>query len=383
MMTNLQTLMLYLITILSTGALCAWITKTQSHIQQKYGLDSLGKTKCWRIHLNDRIVMAGFLPMIFLAGTRVDTGADYTQYVWNYAKVMADNDMFSALLKSREPLYVFLEYINKFIFGDNVYTWFFIMAALTLAILAAALGEIDRKLDYSLFAVLFGLYIYLHMFNYVRQLFAAALILLAIAYALDGKIIKALIVIAFATLMHRSSIVFLPILFVAAHKNIENIAFGRKYHLLVMVSPFFTQGVVYIIKKIQFLSIYASRYLSGSPRIGLGWLIDVLPVLALYFMNYQAITQAGDRKGKILAELSWLIIPVRVLSYYSYAAGRHFITFALLSITAFSLLINKTGHKRIKSIFAVTMLLMYFIFYFYLGNNSGVFPYASILLPGR
>lgn len=375
-MTIYQTLVLYLSVIIITSVLCMIISKSNSYLKSKNVILKFGAHYCEIQHSRWWLLIFSFLPMIILAGTRVNTGADYMQYTWNYEKVVRSSELIKIIKESREPLYIVTEVINKYLFYDNVNIWFFTMSFFTIIILIFALYKIDKNINYGSFALLFGLYIYLHMFNYVRQLFATSLVILSLGYCLDKKYSKCFITILLATLMHQSSIVFI-LVFLLLIKKPD--IFGKKYHFFMIISPIFLSCIVKIIKLVPYFSIYITRYFSGGLNIGKGWIIDVLPVIILYYLNYEVIKNNMSDKGTILAEISWMIIPIRALSYYSYAAGRLYIPFALFSITAYSSLINKGVNKKIKVCISFILLLCYFLFTFYKGNNSQVFPYSSLL----
>lgn len=375
-MTNLQSLFLYLSTIIFTFVLCIVFTKNSFYRKNKKITLKIGEFSYNYVNKKWWLTVLSFLPMIIIAGTRFDTGADYIQYTWNYSKMMYQSNIFDFIKQSREPLYILSEVFNKLLFGSNVTAWFFLMSLITIVILIVAVYKIDMYVDFSIFSLFFGLYVYLYMFNFVRQFFAMSFVLLALAYGLEGKYMKFCMIVFFATLMHQSSIIFLTLIIFIIKRNI---VLNYKYHLIIFISPIFTGVLVFILKKIPFFSVYVTRYLSSDLNIGMGWLVDVIPVMLLYLMNYRSYAKRRYSNVKLLAELSLLIIPVRFLSYYSYAAGRLFIFFSILSVLAFAIQINREKNKVCKILFCTLTLLCYFIFSFYINNNSDVFPYQSVL----
>jgi transmembrane protein EpsG len=319
-------------------------------------------------------------PMIMLASLRIDTGADYEQYTWNFMRLVSAFDKWSYIITSREPLCSFLQYLSYSIFGNNYFWWFAIMACATLTIIVISLAKIDRFMDMSMYVLMFGMYAYLHMFNYVRQMLAAALILLALAYCIDNKIVRFIICIVLATMMHQSSIVFLAIPLLYLKRKVFK---GIKYHVLILISPVFLGGVASVLRHIPFFSIYVTRYFGTSLKFGIGWIIDVIPIILMYYITADrnnVITDKNSVNAEFFLELGWLIIPIRLLSYYSYAAGRLFIDFAMIAMVGAAINLSEGRNSTFKRIALILIMMIYFIFYFYISNNSDVFPYRTFLM---
>jgi transmembrane protein EpsG len=254
------------------------------------------------------------------------------------------------------------------------------MACATLTIIVISLAKIDRFMDMSMYVLMFGMYAYLHMFNYVRQMLAAALILLALAYCIDNKIVRFIICIVLATMMHQSSIVFLAIPLLYLKRKVFK---GIKYHVLILISPVFLGGVASVLRHIPFFSIYVTRYFGTSLKFGIGWIIDVIPIILMYYITADrnnVITDKNSVNAEFFLELGWLIIPIRLLSYYSYAAGRLFIDFAMIAMVGAAINLSEGRNSTFKRIALILIMMIYFIFYFYISNNSDVFPYRTFLM---
>lgn len=372
-MTNEQTLLLYLFSIASTGFLVK-ILSGSSFYQQSIIFNIKYRQYRWEYTYNRSwLLLVAAMPLIILAGIRYDTGADYTQYCWNFARAITSSDKMTFIIQSREPLYSISELIVYEIFGDNVHAWFFLMALITISCIYIAVEKIDRSMDFSIFSILFGLYIYLHMFNYVRQFLALGIVLLGLAYCLDKKYIRFIVLVIIASYIHQSSLIFCTFLIIVLKKRY---ICGKMYHLIMLIAPMFSSMLLFLLKRIPYFSIYVTRYFNRSLNIGVGFLIDILPVIILYYLNFD-VDSESNKRGRFFSELSWMIIPIRALAYYSYAAGRLFINFSLFSIIGFACLVNHGSFARIKKAIAIIVLLGYFMFSFYLSNSSSVFPYST------
>lgn len=372
-MTNNQTLILYLGTILLCSSLCFVMSHTPIYAHSKSINFKLGFINKNVTYNNRWMIVIALLPMICLAGFRYYTGADYQQYVWSFNRT-ADSDLFfSSYFYTEEPLYQLSKYFVYILFGNDPTYWFFILAALTIINIIFALNIFDNHFDYSWFTLLFGLFTYLHMFNYVRQLFAASIILIGIAYYIKGKKVSFFLAILLATFSHRSSIVFLIFPVIYYFRNKISSYF---FKLLMIVSPLFVALLGRILGYFPFFSRYVQYFLRGY-TFGFGWLIDVIPIIVILLISEYYYMPSPNTMS--LIHFSWFIIPLRVISYYSYAAGRLFLNMSLIAFTTYAISRFKSSRKRIYiDYFVFVLFIAYFIYEFYIGNNSDVFPYQSI-----
>lgn len=378
-MTNNATLYMYISVIFGSAIMCILMTHSKIYHKEKKTI-FLFKSASWSVsHKKVWMLLLSVLPMMMLACLRMDTGADYEQYTWNFARLVSTSDKWNYVITSREPMYSLTQYLSYSIFGNNYFWWFAIMAISTFAIIVGALVKIDRFMDMPMYVILFGMCVYLHMFNYVRQMFAAALVLFAIAYCMEYKIVRFIICVILASMMHQSSIVFLMIPILYWKKEIFK---GISYHAIMIISPFFLSGIVFVLSHIPYFSLYFIRYFGASFDLGIGWIIDVLPVICMYYMCGDRNEIKNDVKSinaDFLLELGWIIIPIRALAYYSYAAGRLFINFSMIAMVGVAIKICSAKNSVAKRIILVLLMFIYFIYTFYIGNNSEVFPYQSFL----
>lgn len=372
-MTNNQTLWLYLGIVILTCMSCALVTSMRAYRSTKNLIvkDILGER---RYVVSRRwIIIIAFVPLILLAGFRYYTGADYQQYVWSFERTANSNSLIRSYLITEEPLYQLSKYIVFKIFGNDPTNWFIVMAALTIINLIIAVNIIDKESKYTWFAYLFGMYTYLHMFNYVRQIYAASLVFIGVGELLKKKRVSFIIAVILATMMHRSSIIFIILLFVDHYNNSLN---KLSYKIIMIVSPLFMTIIGRILRIIPFLSRY-SAYFQGSFKMGIGWLIDIMPIILILLL----IEYVYKPRKEILSltYFAWLVIPLRAISYYAYALGRLYLNISLFAFVAFASVVAGSEKKRRGyEIIVIIVYLAYFIFEFYVGNNSEVFPYKSI-----
>lgn len=361
LLTNNETLFLYLSTILlSVGMLCGIKFLNLKPISLK-----INKKKIVKINVFWISIFICLLPMILVLSFRYNTGADYQQYTWNYLTVINGNAFENSSIFKLEPLYTLTIKIANLVCPNSPQFWFAMIAFLMFIniIIAFYLFQLN---DVHIFIFLFGLYSYLHCFNYVRQMYAASWIMIALGMLIKkNKKLKFIFLIIIATLIHRSSIIFVllwPICRLSKEKNFL-------YRGGMIASPLYLTFLARILLKLPFFSRY-SHYFAGTLKIGVGFLIEIIPlVLLLFFSKPQ---NEDSREIDALLNIGWLVIPLRLMSYFSYAAGRLFITCSLFAILSYCL----SKPKRLNTILVVIFFIVYFIIEFYLFNNSEVFPYT-------
>ena len=193
-----------------------------------------------------------------------------------------------------------------------------------------------------------------------------------------------------ATGCHLSSIIFflLPFFVKIGKSGAQSI-----YHWVMILSFFWIRIIIFVIKHVPFLTRYAAYFSGKSASYGMGWVIDVIPILFLILLIDNS--NFGEYK-----EISWLIIPFRIFGYYGYGAGRLFITIGVLMISLFCIcsdpirkqcklylyngkIVRLCGIPQFAIVFIIILLFFaYFIFTFYYSNSSDVFPYTSVFMKG-
>lgn len=362
LLSNNETFILYLVIIFISALFVSLYQNRQRLLVIKYKLNN---KQIFTINNYTIYVLICFVPMIFILASRYYTGADYEQYTWNYWTVTRNNILDATSIFKQEPLYTLSIKIASYIFPNKPQFWFVLMAIIMFVNIVISIRIFELR-NIAEFVILFGLFSYLHSFNYVRQMVAASIIIMAVGYLIKrDKTITFLCLILVATLIHRSSFFFIilwPICKLSKEKLIL-------YRVLVIASPLYVTVMVRIIKYIPFLRRYES-YFTNSVQFGIGFLIELMPLIVLLIIANKSTSEESKIKS-ILSDIGLLAIPFRFMSYFAYGAGRLFITCSFFSILAYCL----SRKKALIKLFVVAVFLIYFIVEFYLLNNSEVFPY--------
>ena len=150
-------------------------------------------------------VFAVFFLMWFFAGFRTNYVGDTALYVEGFQKVQPG---FRIPKYSSSFLFDFLRIIVKTYFTDSVIVWLFLLDTLAMIPLCYAIAKYSIDLRVSVaFFIFSGCFEY--FFNGARQIIAVAICFYATRYLEKNKIIKYILFIAIASLIHGSAIIML------------------------------------------------------------------------------------------------------------------------------------------------------------------------------
>ena len=186
-----------------------------------------------------------FFPVIYFAATRGDV-ADTPAYKMAYfdmpsgliAGIKAGLDM-----DKDQGFYVLMGILHAFL-GAH-YVWYFFIIAL---IQGLSLVSIYRKYSTSFFTSIFLFIVssdyYSWMFNGIRQFTAVIIIFAATDWLVRRKYIRYLLVIIFASFMHKSALLMIPITFIVQ---------GRAWNKRTLIAIFF--AILAVIYANQFTNL--------------------------------------------------------------------------------------------------------------------------------
>lgn len=153
------------------------------------------------------------LTLIFVGGLRYGVGTDYFTYVGMFD---SSSSWFERLLSWEEPGTLFIGAISKFLGGGPYFMIFLI------SVVIVSLNIITLRKNSSDFALAVALYILVgcwhNSFNGMRQYLAAAVLFAGHRFMIDRKIWKWALIVALASLFHRTAIIMFPVYFVADGK---------------------------------------------------------------------------------------------------------------------------------------------------------------------
>lgn len=311
-----------------------------------------------------------FLPSFLILALRFGIGVDYFfTYVPIFEKL--------SLGYNYEDVEIGYILLNKMIllFTDNYY-WLFIVTSLIFCyFIFKSIFEQSQYISISIYIFLTaGLYFY--SMNVMRQTIGFAIFLYSIKYIKSKHFKTYFIYIMIASLIHKSSLVYLPIYFIANlkvdYKSIITIS------ILVAISKQFIFELLVTFLGNTKYSNYISGYYADSSKSMISPIINVSIImifLLFYKKNKEAIEYRLYLNIHICAFLISLFIGTIPLISRIFTAFYHI---EILSIPYLISLIKGKRSKEIATLFVFVFFGTIFCYSVGIKNGNGVLPYRSI-----
>lgn len=224
--------------------------------------------------------------------------------------------------------------------------------------------------EYLLSFIAFVSMFYLYSFYLIRQMVAVSILLLSLKYVYNKKIVKFLLLVFIATLIHETAICFI-IAYPAAH-----LLKADKKNYIIIISTYFISklapNVVYF---------FMSDRLRGYTENGIydtSGSISIFPMLIyiviLLFTSYSKANKTYE--GKILFNIVTLGAAIYPFANVISDAYRLTIYFGIFSILLISKAISNISDRRNKVIF-YSMIFLFYVIYFFTRTviNMNAIPY--------
>ncbi|XOQ25502.1 MAG: hypothetical protein ACFWTM_04040 [Mitsuokella multacida] len=316
-------------------------------------------------------VVLSALPCILVAGLRYGIGSDYFSYE-NY---------FASGIMTKDPLYysVFNSLIQ--FFGGDFTASVFLVAAVFFLLTYARILE-DSPYPWLSVFLLFGMTYFFASMNAMRQFLALAVLLYAIQSLEQKKTLRFFIVIAIASGIHLSSIIFAVLYFI--HKiDLDT----RLYAILTPV----IFGVIYLFKNnLMALTVYLNSYenfVGDNSANGLSitmqflWQIALVVTAVLVYKKYSA--QGDQNKYRIYLETQLIALwEYALISVITPNEIMRIIWIFAYPTIIFTPMVIRRIPSALARIVAISIVLLGFsIFMYYvipINNSHNTLPYQSI-----
>ena len=248
-----------------------------------------------------------FVPVIWMAGHR-GWVADTPLYMNGFRNMPTSFNELPGYVNGikKDPGFYTMGAIIHILIGDNVELY------LTLIALVQAIGVVFLFRRYSSsYSVSFFLFIasadyFSWMFNGIRQFVAVTIILFATPFMLKKRYIPAILMIVFASLMHRSALLMIPIILISTGEawNKRTLLFIALVLLAVLYVGTFTNLLDDALQNTQYANVvddYTQWEDNGTNPIRV--LIYSLPAL-ISFLGRKYIRESGDSVINLCANMS-------------------------------------------------------------------------------
>jgi len=317
---------------------------------------------------------------VFIAAVRWAIGSDFVTY-WSIFLDLQNSNILESLINSREPLYTALNILANFLFGQE---WgIFLLSSLITMLFILLTAEYYKKyLSIAMVLLIYFLLFYILSLNIVRQMIALSIILYAFRFILEKKPIKYFIMVIISVMFHQSAIICLLFYFLNIQKESK---FWRTktiiYYLLIILSPIYISLILKLAEHLPFLSFYFNLYPINYNGLGLGFLIEVLPVIVPAMLFRKRLLELNPN-FIFFINLSLLTFPLRISGYYILWAYRLMFYASIVQIIIVPIVLN-TIQVKTKRIFAyclfIIVYLAYYVFRYSILNTGEAYPYLSII----
>ena len=191
-------------------ALMAFLAKFVN-VKKKVLVDGVEETRCYWI-----FAVIAIIPVIFMAGYRPLEYGDTGSYMATFKSMPDTIENLSDYIthKGKDPgFYTFMNLIKIYITKD-VNIFFTILAAIQAITLVSIYRFYSPDFVFSLFLFIASADYIMWMYNGIRQFTAVIIIFSFIPLLLKRKLIPLIIVILFASTIHQSALIMLPIVFI-------------------------------------------------------------------------------------------------------------------------------------------------------------------------
>lgn len=305
------------------------------------------------------------IPLTVIAALRYEVGADYTNtYVLIFKKVSNGQ----ANQAWGDYLYTLL---NKFvcIFTSDYVGIFILTAILFSYLIFKGIYEQSENITFSIYLLVCTGY-YFCFLNGMRQLIAAAILMLSIKYIQEENIKKFLLCIVFASLFHASALVFLPVYFL---NKIELNNFKR----IAIVATFFilSKSLSSIILNVISYTKYA-YHLTNINAERLGYISTLMGVIIFIFTCFWN----EDVKNNIYLDLQMIALCTQAFIGIIPSANRIGWYFGISTIILIPNVLESRKDNNRKYLM-LSIAILYFIYFVYIigvKNSNLVLPYKWI-----
>ena len=317
--------------------------------------------------------LLAILPLVLIAGLRVNVGTDYATYEMAYE----DPDLLASHFGTG---FMWLIYGLRW-FSTNPRIFF---VATSIIIYATYAHIAIKESESAAFSVLFFVISedFFVSMNVISQYTAMAFIWMSAVALRKGKWKKSLILCIIASLFHQSALFF--VVLIALYKMPLSIKKTSVLIILACIAGFL--GRKYLINIITTYSDYGDYF---SSKYAGNQLSVALPMMLIYVVIFLTTLILGDQAAlerrsecRIFMIATLLCVVVMALSYVL-TANAYRMTYNFIGIIGFYfpavLKTFKTNKNRIIVEAAVVVLFTIWTTMLITHNNQNAFPYSSIL----
>ena len=298
-------------------------------------------------------------------------GYDVYIYAEVYESAIKQMIEFSAFEIGFRWLYYFLR-----LFSENRFFMFFVCALIIMSTHFYSVKKNSNLVYFSLF-ILFCKF-FLMSFVYLRQGIAMGIVWLSISYILKRDFKRFILILLLAFLIHKSSIIFLPIYFIATKKlNQLNMFVIAIAALIISITPLMSYFMTFISESVDNEKVKV--YVSKSGGINLFYLLESL--LLIYLILKFSVQFYLSNKGIMILNGLYLYVLINIIALTNASFirfGWYYFIFLVLALPQIFYFIKQL---EIRKLFKAGIYLYYSLLFFRLlivYDDGDFMPYKTI-----
>ncbi|WP_028611943.1 EpsG family protein [Paenibacillus harenae] len=307
----------------------------------------------------NKVLAAGAaLTLVLVAGLRNNIG-DTVFYIHSYR---VDDFSWGSIIQKKDIGFGLLQMLLKQISNDPQIL-LFVTAMITNLLIVAVLYKYSRQLDLSLYIYITSGAFIVSM-NGVRQFLAAAMVFAVTKSLFDGKWKTYMLVVLFASFIHQSALIMIPLYFIVRRKAWTGVTFLFLFLAILVVMGFqqFSELLFSALKDTQY-GDYASFEEGGASVLRV--IVLGLPLI-IAFLGREKLRLIFP-KSDIIVNLTIVGFALMVISTQNWIFARMNIYFSLYQLILIGWLVKVFRPKDQKFIY-LAILVFYFL-YFYFENE--------------
>ncbi|MFA6057936.1 MAG: EpsG family protein [Taibaiella sp.] len=279
------------------------------------------------------------------------------------------------LFEPFEPGFRLFAVLCKLIIDKREF-FFFVIA---MAMLYMHFRTIKRSTNLLYFALfIYFCKFYLFSFIYLRQGLAMGFIWFTLPYILNKKYLKASLLFALAFLFHKSSLIFLPMLFISNRRfNSVQLTFGIVVFAIVFASPIgqIVSRLVADASENNKLNIYAEKH----SAINIFYVAELLLFTSLAFIFKKYFYQYKETMLIFNGFIFYILMSIVGLTNGSFVRlAWYFFIFVVLAIPFMYSFLQDQKLKTIFKSFVFVYYIAVFLRLLFVFDNGDFMPYKTI-----
>ncbi|NIK76103.1 transmembrane protein EpsG [Paenibacillus castaneae] len=306
-------------------------------------------------HPNKILAGAAAVTLILVSGLRNNIG-DTVFYIHSYE---VDKYDLESILRRKDIGFGLLQMLLKRI-SDDPQILLFTTALVTNLLIVIVMYKYSRMLELSLYVYITSGAFVVSM-NGLRQFLAAAIVFVATKALFEGKWKTYMIIVLFASFLHQSALIMIPIYFIVRRKAWTASTFVMLILAIIIVVGFnqFSDMLFSAIQNTQY-SEYQSFHEGGANSIRV--FVFAIPLIIAYLGRHKL--KEIFPQSDIIVNLSIIGLVLLIISTQNWIFARMNIYFNLYQLILFGWIVKLFREKDQKLVY-FCILIFYFCYFFF------------------